>query len=490
MFNPIINLNNYFKIKTREEFTLGLGPLVSGGNTTNIGNKTVVKKNFENNQNIDRSMVVNSITKLVNDVSNDVIQRNTATASSAVGSSNTIWLSNIKCDTVNISGIRQGAKATLEQQVSASQSNTNKIVNEISSNIDKKIEKVGATDLAKLQAENTKQLNDYMNVIPGFEPDKAQKLASKCPNTKAGLFSVGNTCNVNNSYELDSSVKQFLNIDESFKINDTDDVNNVIKNKIEQSNFASCQATASASNQIMIQDIQCTASNVIDRVNNATGQAKPSVNISDIEQQAISQLYMTCVFNQSNVNDIANKIVNRISKKYNQIYDEVERIAKEKGNNGGPEYYKKATDFLDTLSAAGMEQIHASAGNLEERPPEEPSSKAIDTNQSNTRDSTASTDIPTGNIDTRRPTNNTGVPPSDFSFTTPESGKVPPGPTSNNIPAPGQAEQTRQAGQAGQAGQAVQAGQIDNTLLYIGLFVVAIVVIGFTYYITRMEDED
>ena len=81
--------------------------LISGGNDVNIKDSTKITKNFENNQKINRSMTVNSLTKIFNDVANDVIQKNTSTASAAVGASNTIFMSGINCDTVIISGIRQ-----------------------------------------------------------------------------------------------------------------------------------------------------------------------------------------------------------------------------------------------------------------------------------------------------------------------------------------------------------------------------------------------
>ena len=62
MFNTIINLKPY-KRKIKEDF-FGLGNIVSGGDTTDIKDKTTVNKNFENNQRINRSMAVESVTKL------------------------------------------------------------------------------------------------------------------------------------------------------------------------------------------------------------------------------------------------------------------------------------------------------------------------------------------------------------------------------------------------------------------------------------------
>ena len=203
MFDNIINLNNYLNIK--EDFS----GFFSGGNDTTINANTKIKKSFENNTKINSSMLVDSITKLVNNVSSDVVQKNSTSAASAVGSSNTLSFSDIDCDEINLSAIRQTAEASSTTHVQASQSNMSKISNEISSTIDKTIEKVGGTDLAAFEAANTKQLNDYMQATPGYDPDAALKLSGGCPGGESGFtfISVKNKCDVNSSYELDGTVK-------------------------------------------------------------------------------------------------------------------------------------------------------------------------------------------------------------------------------------------------------------------------------------------
>ena len=375
MYTTIIDLKPY-KRKIKEDFGLFgniFGGLVRGGDTTNIKDKTTVNKSFDNNQRINRSMAVESVTKLVNNVATDVIQKNTAAAASAAAASNVIWLQNVNCDDVVISGISQNANAISQVQVKAQQQNMSKIANEISNSIDKTIEKVGATDLDALQADNTKMLNDFMKATPGYEPNKAQEMASQCPKAGDSLISIGNTCNVSNEYSLNASVKQALDLDESFKIKDEDNVSNDIKNKVEQSNFASCQSSATANNAIILSDITCASMNAMNKASSldkAKGEGKAltpakrgRLEISDIEQKAVAQLYMTCIFDQKNVSEIANKIVNKISKKYSQVYDAV----KKKAEKNGPEYAKNAFDFLDVWSAAGMEKIDAAAGNLPPR---------------------------------------------------------------------------------------------------------------------------
>ena len=92
MFYNIIDLNKYLKLQTHEYMQTREYMGDSFSDQTNI------KKSFENNQKINRSMLVNAVTKLVNNVSADVVQKNSSTAASAAGASNTIWLSGVQCD--------------------------------------------------------------------------------------------------------------------------------------------------------------------------------------------------------------------------------------------------------------------------------------------------------------------------------------------------------------------------------------------------------
>jgi hypothetical protein len=418
MFDNIINLNNYLKPRIIEDFS-------------SISDRTTINKNFDNNQKINRSMLVDSVTKLVNNVSSDVIQNNSSTAASAAGASNSLWLSGVQCDDVTITSISQGAESTNQTLVKSSQTNTSKISNDISTNIDKTIEKIGSTDLDKLQAENTKQLNDFMNAMPGYDRNKAQKLASRC--LRGGsLISAGNSCNVSTSYELDASVRQALELDESFKINDTDNIANDIKTKLNQANFASCQANASASNQIVLQNITCASMNAASKtVQLANAEAsgtqlsqhkRGKLEISDIEQQAVTKLYMTCVFDQKNTSEIANKIVNNISKKYNQIYDAVEQ----KGKDKGKAWMDEKMNLVDVFTAAGVEKIIAAAGNL---PP-------LDGNNIT---KTPETDLLSSNTGDILPTNGPGI---DNTVPTRDNSKETSGPTPNDKKSQVKPEQT------------------------------------------------
>jgi hypothetical protein len=346
MFNSVINIK-----KIKESF--------ADNNTINIGGKYVIKKTFENNQNIDISAAITSLTKLTNTVVNDVVQNNTAIASSAVGASNEIWLSGIECQKISISNVKQKSKAVNKSNINIIQSNTSKLTTEITNSIDKKIETSGKIDTNKLKANNTELLKKF-----NLNPDDIQSIKNddKC---KMTLIHIGDC--IETSFELDTTLKETLKLDQSFKVTDTDNISNEIKNKISQTNFASCQANASASNQIILNDIQCDAANAMSKSLNPAGE----INISEIEQTAVAKLFMTCVLDQKNISEITTKIINKISKRYNQIYDAVAQKAQDLGD---PTYYEDATKVIDALAGAGLEHILASTGDL----PTKDSSNNID----------------------------------------------------------------------------------------------------------------
>jgi hypothetical protein len=360
MFAKIINIKNF---KLNEKFT--------DNEMITINNKSVIKRSFENNQNIDTSLAVTSLTKLTNNVVNDVVQNNSAIASSAVGALNSLWLSGVECETINLDGIKQSTEAENQSLMKITQSNVSKISTDISSSIDKNIQSTGGPVLNEYEAKSNDALNKFAAEIPNFDPAKAQSMVAAdemCPASLLGTSSTECNGKVNSSFKLDESVRNYLKLDQSFKIEDNDNIDNEINNKISQANVANCKSQASSKNEIILNDIQCDVASAAAKAKRAgkkTLNKDGSLTISNIEQNAVAKLYMTCIIDQKNSSDISTKILNKISKKYNQIYDAVAKKAQELGD---PDYYEKATKLIDTMSSAGMEQIHAAAGTLPKKP--------------------------------------------------------------------------------------------------------------------------
>ncbi len=394
MNNNIIDLNYYLRKQKRLVENFGMG------NRTNIGDKTNINKNYSSNQKIDRSMMVESLSKIVNNVAQDVVQNNSAEAASSAGSLNKVEISGVKCEQdFNLDGITQDAQATNTSETSIKQSNASKVSTEISTQISKTIEKAGATDVGAIMSENAAKLDKFMNDMPGYDPNKAQKLASKCPKT-SGLLNSGNKCDVSTEYNLDATVQEALELDESFKITDNDDIENTINTKITQANLASCHSVASATNSLLVADIQAIY-----------------CNIRNISQKAVSNVYMKCIMNQENVNEIATKLSTSIEKKYQQIYDAVADKAKKEGKDD--QWLADKMELVDTLAAAGADNINAAAAAIDKAnapvpaptPASTPSTSSTPSSQTPTTSSTPNSQTPstssTDSTNSTEPTDST-----------------------------------------------------------------------------------
>jgi hypothetical protein len=76
------------------------------------------------------------------------------------------------------------------------------------------------TDLNKLEAVYTKRFNNYMKNIPGYNPNNVHNLSNIC-SKKSSFLSSSKSCTAKEPYDLDASIKQALELDDSFKINET-----------------------------------------------------------------------------------------------------------------------------------------------------------------------------------------------------------------------------------------------------------------------------
>jgi hypothetical protein len=269
-----------------------------GGNDTTVNDSKDISKKMELNTNINRSMVVKSVAKLVNTVVNEVAQSNSAEVENAVGASNTIALYGVECDVINISGISQSAEAQASTAAVIHQKIANSIETNITNSITKKITNSLPNDVADIQKKDNEMAKQFMNATPGLDPNAAKKLLA---GTAKGGF--GNDTTVNTSYKLEAELKKTLNLDESFKVDDNDEISNEIKNKISQKNLAKCSAVAAAANNVTLADIKCK-----------------TANISNIKQKAIAVSTLACAFDQEAVNKISTKVMNKLDKTFTKMY--------------------------------------------------------------------------------------------------------------------------------------------------------------------------
>jgi len=303
LFNTL-NGNSYFQ----ENFlglvaaaALGGAALggLSGGNTTNVSSSTDINKKMDLKTNVDRSFVVKSVQKLINNVVNEVAQKNRTDIQNSVASSNSMIFNNIDCDIVNYNDIDQTSVGASITSSTVHQKLKNTIKTDISNSITKKISNSLPNNLDSIQNKENEMMKQFMDATPGLDLNAAKNLLGGVSNS-----GFGNETNINTSYNLNAELKKTLNLDESFKVDDNDEIGNDIKNNISQDNIAKCSTSALAANNITFNDIKCK-----------------TANFSDIKQKAISESILSCTFNQEAVNNITTKIMNKLDKTFTKMYE-------------------------------------------------------------------------------------------------------------------------------------------------------------------------
>ena len=332
MYNYIFNL----KKNKINEFMTDPIPDIQTSSTSVVGESSRpgidIKKKFEDNKNINNSMLRNSLSKIVSNVVNNVSQNNVANIISSIGASNTFFASNIKCDDFVIGDINQRTQAMSKTTSKVIQESTNKISNDIQNSINETMNKISEIDLSAYNTDTDSKLKEFLKSAPGLRP----------PKCSSSVFGSAKCSSPN--YTLDEDYKSMFNLDNSFTINTNDNLSTDINNIVSQTNESTCAAIAISSNVALFQDIKCK-----------------KFDIGQVEQEALVNLYKDCLTEQMNKNDTSTKIVNMIARKYDEIY----RAIGDRSEQLGPEYYRQMTDYLDLVAAADMDKLNAVAGNLD-----------------------------------------------------------------------------------------------------------------------------
>ena len=338
-----IDENGIKKPLGKEKFT-DLGSVFGG-----INDNKFLKQSYENNQNINKSVVDNSVSNIFNNVTNNVMQNNITAASAAAGALNEIVLKNINCKNVTISGIDQDATAQALVISKATQTAKNSITTNIATNIQKTLENIKkATQFSDYSDENKNAASVVTGLFGLSDPRDGVGAAMSLGNM--GLFDSNN--------KLDSTISKNIHIDDSTTIKSENNIQNLIKNNVNQKNLATCAANAASDNSIDIEDIQC----------------KGTLTVGNVQQTAYAQAIAKCTFDQKSESTINNTITTQISSSFNQVYDDVLTTieakygAKDANGNYGPKdaasakaAYAEYYESTNKINALG--RLHAAVLN-------------------------------------------------------------------------------------------------------------------------------
>jgi hypothetical protein len=299
-----------------------------------IGNRTTNNINysanasFESNDRVNTSMMVESIKSVVNNAVNNIKQNNSAQAAALGSAVNTLSLIGVSAKNVIIRNIKQNAEANVDVKMDAAQSNISTIVNSMDTSIQTQITKESdiSTTINQINKSNQDALQASIDAIPPIP--NVPKLNAMDQVNK--FFGMGNTTTNNIDVNYESNIKKMLDIDDSIKISDSSNTKNELVNIVVNTNYGTCEANAIAQNIVQLYNTS----------------VEDNILIDDVSQSARANINLSCAFNQSNINNISNKIVSHISTTINNLYKSIK-------DKPDPKKY----DFLHHLGAAISDKI-------------------------------------------------------------------------------------------------------------------------------------
>ena len=263
-----------------------------GGNISNKEKsytETNVKTMVENTNNIDQSMVVDGISKLINNTVNKVVSANQSKLLQAFTASNKISIAgaNIKGN-FTFTGINQTNTVDISGNANFVQAVQNDISTEITNDISKTISK-SAMDTKELASSTSlgDMLSSAIDSVVGLGQAYMDNVGKVLDGSS--IVSAGNSTDTTTITNTENNIKNAFNLNNSFKLKLNDDFQNILKNQLSTENLASCAQSANGDNAIDFSGITVDG----------------NVNITDIKQENFVKAAMSCVFSQEIVNKLA-----------------------------------------------------------------------------------------------------------------------------------------------------------------------------------------
>lgn len=377
--------------RIREHFLGGfLAGAISGGLSKhpekNLEKNTKIQTAIQNTSNINREMIVNAINNINNQVANEVAQKNSAEISNSLIAENKI---NFEQSTVagdfNVVGNTLSNQAEARTLGNIKQESDSKIKTDITTEITKKITNQIPDDQAvadrsskRLAAQAMRNVQASLAQLNANSP--VSQAASQGSDLVSGImntFLPGSKENVNikENNEINQSLKEVFNLDDTFKVNDENNISNEISNIVDQANYANCKSSLLAQNEMTFRNLDVGG----------------SVNISNNKLLNIANSYLECVIDQDISSQITTKIVSKIESNIEKLVGEIA----EKSPDKLPLFINAADAATKTLiDSAYPEGNYPSNIELNEEPEEDNQEETAPSTPSTTAPSTPSTPAP------------------------------------------------------------------------------------------------
>ena len=308
--------------------------LLDVANKTNVNNSKNIKQLDEINETIDRSTVINSLTKLMSNVINEVTSENISELAKSISLSNKINISKIKAKNVTLSNISQVGEIDTEVTAEFIQKIETKIRNDISKKIDDKISNIVDSSKKNIQeSDSNKSSGSSIGDIVGNIVDTAGDVMKEVLS-----LSIGNTTNIDNSINIDEESKKNLKIDDSFKFKKNKESSDKIKNALDNKNLSKCAQSTNQTNELNFSD----------------AELEGDLKVTNIKQIGAVKAVMKCAFNNEILNDLSTKILqDYITNVQNMIKSADEVAKKTKSASTSGDIYAVGVAGAKVLEGAG-----------------------------------------------------------------------------------------------------------------------------------------
>lgn len=308
--------------------------LLDVANKTNVNNSKNIKQLDEINETIDRSAVINSLTKLMSNVINEVTSENISELAKSISLSNKINISKIKAKNVTLSNISQVGEIDTEVTAEFIQKIETKIRNDISKKIDDKISNIVDSSKKNIQeSDSNKSSGSSIGDIVGNIVDTAGDVMKEVLS-----LSIGNTTDIDNSINIDEESKKNLKIDDSFKFKKNKESSDIIKNALDNKNLSKCAQSTNQTNELNFSD----------------AELEGDLKVTNIKQIGAVKAVMKCAFNNEILNDLSTKILqDYITNVQNMIKSADEVAKKTKSASTSGDIYAVGVAGAKVLEGAG-----------------------------------------------------------------------------------------------------------------------------------------
>jgi hypothetical protein len=266
------------------------------GNKTKLSTTKRITDITELNKNINQSKVIIGASSIISTAITNAINQNTSDLLRSIAISNKLNVNGAIGSSFTFTNIKQTSNTQQETNVNFIQQVTNKVINDIATKINENIDSI------------SNQLSNNVKKILGDE--KSGSSLDNIVSSYTDIFkaSVGNSVKTTT---LEDNYKMLIdkyNLNQSFKLNKDNNVNQSLNSILSTSNLAKCAADTKVENTIDISKIDVSG----------------PIVFSEIQQNNVVNDVIKCAFNQTIINDIANKIMNDYENNINLMLENID----------------------------------------------------------------------------------------------------------------------------------------------------------------------